>query len=210
MVKAMKVVCISDTHMRHELISVPDGDVLVHAGDFTRRGSLEDVERFDAWLGTLPHRHKIVIAGNHDWCFQLAAAEARRRLTHAQYLEDSGVVIDGALFWGSPWQPWFLDWAFNLQRGAELAAKWSMIPDDVSILVTHGPPFGFGDTTSGGQAVGCEDLLRRIRELQPRLHICGHIHEGSGVRSEGDTTYVNASVLGADYSVAYPARILEV
>ena len=205
----MRIVAISDTHMRHEHVVVPDGDVLIHAGDFTRRGALEDVKAFDGWLATLPHRHKIVIAGNHDWCFQIAPEQARGCLTHATYLEDSGAVIEGVRFWGSPWQPWFLDWAFNLPRGPQLAEKWALVPAETEVLVTHGPPRGFGDLTRNGEEVGCEDLLERIRALQPRLHICGHIHEGSGVRTDGGVRYVNASVLDADYAVRHPARVLD-
>jgi Icc-related predicted phosphoesterase len=205
----MRIVAISDTHMRHHKIAVPEGDVLVHAGDFTKRGSMKDVDAFNTWLGTLPHRHKLVIAGNHDWAFQKTPAEARAALNHATYLEDEGVELDGVRFWGSPWQPWFLSWAFNLQRGAEIAQKWALIPARTDVLITHGPPLGFGDRCVGGEEVGCADLLARIRELRPRAHIFGHIHEGSGVRTDEHTTYVNASVLDVAYEVAYPPRVID-
>ena len=205
----MRIVCISDTHMRHDKIEVPDGDVLVHAGDFTRRGAMGDVTRFNEWLGTLPHRHKVVIAGNHDWCFQLFPDRARSELTNAIYLEDEATEIEGVRFYGSPWQPWFLDWAFNLQRGAELAAKWALIPAGTQVLITHGPPLGFGDRTVGGEDVGCADLLDRIEAIRPRVHISGHIHEGSGVVEGTHTLFVNASVLDAGYEVAFPARVID-
>lgn len=204
----MKIVAISDTHMRHDRLEVPDGDVLIHAGDFTRRGAIADVEKFNAWLGTLPHRHKIVIAGNHDWCFQLTPARAREALDNAIYLEDEATEVEGVRFYGSPWQPWFLDWAFNLQRGPDLAAKWAMIPPGIDVLITHGPPLGFGDRVHGGELVGCADLLARIEVIKPRFHISGHIHEGSGVRWTEHTTYVNAAVLDERYEVRFPAREL--
>ena len=131
----MRIVCISDTHARHHFTVVPDGDVLIHGGDITRRGSLEDVESFDRWLGTLSHKHKIVICGNHDFCFQESAAEARARITNAMYLQDSGCEIDGISFYGSPWQPYFGGWAFNLPRGEELAKVWAEIPVGVDVKI---------------------------------------------------------------------------
>jgi Icc-related predicted phosphoesterase len=187
------IVCVSDTHSRHARTAVPDGDVLVHAGDITRHGSLYDVEAFDQWLRTLPHRHKVVICGNHDFCFQEQPAKARALVTNAIYLEDSGCEIDGLTFWGSPWQPWFGGWAFNLPRGEELAKVWGKIPDRVDVLITHGPPEGILDTTNRGGVVGCRDLLDRVRVVRPRLHVFGHIHEAAGRADIDGTIFVNAS-----------------
>lgn len=189
----VKIVCISDTHAQHHLTVVPDGDILIHAGDITRHGSLEDVESFDQWLGTLPHRHKVVICGNHDFCFQKRPAEARARITNAVYLEDSGCEIEGLTFYGSPWQPWFGGWAFNLPRGEELAAKWAMIPVGVDVLITHGPPESILDLTRRGDSVGCRDLFLRVFEVKPRLHVFGHIHEAAGQVTSPNTIFVNAS-----------------
>ena len=201
----LTIVCISDTHGFHDHTEVPDGDILIHAGDLTKHGTLGDVTDFNAWLGTLPHRHKVVIAGNHDFCFQHEPELARSRLTNCVYLEDEAATIEGIRFYGSPWQPWFFDWAFNLQRGPEIAAKWSLIPDDTDILVTHGPPLGFGDVTYRGESVGCADLLERIRVVRPKLHVCGHIHEAAGVARDGGTLFVNASTnMGPGRGVVVP------
>jgi predicted phosphohydrolase len=189
----MRIVCISDTHARHHLSNVPDGDILVHAGDLTSHGDLEDVESFDRWLGDLPHRHKVVICGNHDFCFQNQAERARARITNAIYLEDSGCEIEGLTFYGSPWQPWFGGWAFNLPRGEALAEKWAMIPVGVDVLITHGPPEGILDRTNRGDLAGCRDLLMRVWEVKPRLHVFGHIHEAAGRQDIEETIYVNAS-----------------
>ncbi len=205
----MRIVCLSDTHSLHEEVSVPDGDILVHAGDFTERGSLEDVDAFNAWLGRLPHRHKFVIAGNHDFCFEQAPEQARSRLTNAIYLEDSGAVAEGLHIWGSPWQPRFFDWAFNLDRGEPLARKWALVPDHTDILITHGPPHGWGDTTSRGADVGCEELAARIWTVAPRLHVFGHIHEGYGRMQAGPTTLVNASICTLRYRPTNPAIVVE-
>jgi Icc-related predicted phosphoesterase len=188
-----RIVCVSDTHARHRLTAVPGGDVLVHAGDLTRRGKLEDVEEFDRWLGTLPHPVKVVICGNHDFCFQDRPAEARALVRNATYLEDSGCEAGGLTFWGSPWQPWFGGWAFNLPRGEELARVWAKIPDRVDVLLTHGPPEGILDRTNHGENAGCADLLRRVYEVRPRLHVFGHIHEAAGRLDADGTVFVNAS-----------------
>jgi Icc-related predicted phosphoesterase len=186
------LVAMADTHGYHPR-DVPEGDVLILAGDLTRTGSLDEVAELNNYLAALPHRHKLVVAGNHDWCFQLEPERARALLTAATYLEDEAVVIEGVKFYGSPWQPWFFDWAFNLKRGAELAAVWARIPEDTDVLVTHGPPLGFGDRTRREQRVGCEDLLRRVRVVRPKLHLFGHIHEDPGVWTEGGTAFANVT-----------------
>lgn len=190
----MRLVLVSDTHGFHGEISIPEGDVLVHAGDFSYwDGGLEELREFNAFLGDLPHPHKILVAGNHDWCFERQEREARAAVTNARYLQDEGAAIDGIRFYGSPWQPEFLNWAFNLPRGDALTQKWARIPPDTDVLITHGPPFGIGDLARGSVHVGCEDLLARVRVVKPRLHVFGHIHEGRGeYRGEG-TRFVNAS-----------------
>lgn len=201
----MRLVCLADTHNRHAALEVPEGDVLLHAGDATGRGTPEEIEAFNAWLGTLPHREKIVIAGNHDFLFQNEPTAARALLTHATYLEDSGVAVGGLRIWGSPWQPWFFDWAFNLKRGAALKARWDLIPSDTDVLVTHGPPHGILDQVDGiiartagiatepGRHVGCEELLKAVRALRPRVHVFGHIHEAYGREQHDGVEFINAS-----------------
>ena len=122
----MKIVCISDTHNCNEEIAVPDGDLLIHSGDATNSGSIAEVSAFLKWFASLPHRHKIFVAGNHDWLFERQNALARQMTEDAgiTYLEDSAIEIEGLMIYGSPWQPRFFDWAFNLSRGAAMAAKW--------------------------------------------------------------------------------------
>ena len=188
----MRIVCVSDTHGFHKHTEVPDGDILVHGGDLTKHGSLEDVEEFNRWLGALPHGHKIVIAGNHDFCFQEQPAEARARLTNALYLQDSGCEIEGLTFYGSPWTPLFFDWAFMLSD-EELAAKWALIPPRVDVLITHGPPQGILDTTNRKEPAGSATLLERVRAVKPRLHVFGHIHEAAGRFDHDGTVFLNAS-----------------
>lgn len=210
----MKLVCISDTHSLHRRIpEIPDGDVLIHAGDSLGQGTLENIEDLNDWLGTLPHRHKLVIAGNHDWAFQNDPEKARAILTHAIYLEDSGVEIDGIRFWGSPWSPTFMHWAFMLDRGEPLNEKWQRIPDDTDVLITHVPPHGMGDeaiSSFTAQHVGCRDLMIRLHQLNLQAHIFGHIHEGYGTYLFRDMHVVNASTCNMRYEPNNPPIVVEV
>lgn len=187
-----RLVCLSDTHGRHAELDVPEGDVLVHAGDFTARGREREVADFGAWLAAQPHAHKVVVAGNHDFLFEREPVRARELLgQEILYLQDSGAKLAGLTFWGSPWQPWFHDWAFNLQRGAALAEIWARAPAGVDVLVTHSPPMGVLDRTSRGERVGCEDLRDALTRIRPALHVFGHIHEAYGSKP-GPPLSINA------------------
>jgi predicted phosphodiesterase len=197
--ETLRIVAISDTHGRHAELAIPDGDVLIHAGDLSRAGALEEIAEAGAFLRALPHRHKIVVAGNHDWCFQREPERARELLAGTTYLEDDACAIGPFRFYGSPWQPWFLDWAFNLPRGERLRAKWAAIPAGTHVLVTHTPPEGVLDRVWSLQHVGCEELAPRVRALAPALHVFGHIHEARGSVRNGATLYVNASSLDRRY-----------
>ncbi|MGE0191576.1 MAG: metallophosphatase domain-containing protein [Planctomycetota bacterium] len=193
----MRICCISDTHGHR--IDVPDGDVLIHAGDRTNVGTLRQVAAAHAWLASLPHRHKIVIAGNHDFAFEREAAQARALMTGVTYLEDEQVEIEGLRIYGSPWQPRCFDWAFNKDRGADLREVWARIPEDVDILVTYGPPHGILDRVHRGEHVGCEELRCAVQRVRPRLHVFGHIHEAYGEHVEDGVHYVNASTCTLEY-----------
>jgi len=207
----MKIVCIADTHKMHNKIEIPDGDILVFAGDMCGGGGLASVGKFNKWLKQFSHKHKIVIAGNHDRCFENEARHiAQAMINNAIYLEDSEVVIDGIKFYGSPWQPCFLNWAFNLRRGEALAKKWAMIPDDVNVLITHGPPYEILDKTDEGVITGCEDLLTRVKELSElKYHIFGHIHEGYGIEEKFGIKFINASICTSKYEPINKPIVLE-
>jgi predicted phosphohydrolase len=192
----LRIIAISDTHGLHDGLAVPEGDILIHAGDLTMNGDEADVIAFNAFLGELPHPDKIVIAGNHDFCFERDPQCCARLLTNATYLQDSAVVLQGLKFYGSPWQPWFCDWAFNLRRGQPLQEKWDLIPSDTDVLITHGPPQRIQDFTSDA---GCADLLAAVMRIQPRLHVFGHIHEGWGQSAGQLTTFINANICTLEY-----------
>jgi Icc-related predicted phosphoesterase len=189
----MRVVAVADTHLFTEDLVVPAGDLFVHAGDMCRGGTLDELERATAWIRSLPHRHKVIVAGNHDRAFETDADAARALVADFTYLQDTEVTIEGLRIYGSPWQPAYNDWAFNLPRGASLAKVWSCIPHGLDILVTHGPPAGIGDRSGMDARAGCADLFRRVREVTPRLHLFGHIHQDGGLWQEGKTTFANVT-----------------
>lgn len=191
----MRIVAVADTHMfERDLGDLPDGDVFVHAGDMIRAGTLQEFTSVAAWLRGLPHRYKVIVAGNHDWCF-LREPDAARELLGADitYLQDSGTTIEGVNFWGSPWQPAYNDWAFNLPRGQVLADKWALIPGHTDVLITHGPPSGIGDHTMFANRNGCADLLAAVRRVKPALHMFGHIHQDGGLWLRDEVHFANVT-----------------
>lgn len=205
---------MSDTHLRHQVcdgIPVPEADILIHAGDACLKGTQTEVRDFFAWFGSLKATHKVFVAGNHDWLFQKNALTARGLVpSGVTYLQDSSVTIDGVTIYGSPWQPEFLNWAFNLPRGHRLREKWRMIPTGVDILVTHGPPLRILDQNYDGDHVGCGDLRKEVAErVHPRLHVFGHIHQSYGTLVQDQTQYVNASVCDEAYSPFNEPILLE-
>ncbi len=219
----MRLVCLSDTHGLHNSIHVPEGDVLIHAGDFCNTGTEREVHKFAKWLNRLPHRWKIVVAGNHDWFFQKQPELARAYLEpDVIYLQDSGCEIEGLKIWGSPWQPWFMDWAFNLpRRGAALREKWSQIPLATDILITHSPPHGtldevrsqssaFEIETASSGPLGCEHLADRLPAVLPGLHVFGHIHDGHGHLVRDRTLHVNASICDERYEPIHHPIVVDV
>lgn len=207
----MKIVCMSDSHGLHRKMPlVPDGDVLVVAGDFTNVGAEQEIKDFNEWLGQRPHKHKIVIAGNHDWYFQWNGNK-KNIINNATYLQDESTIIDGVKFYGSPHQPEFCNWAFNLPRGKELKEKWDLIPEDTDVLITHGPPKGILDWAFySKEHVGCLDLLDRVYEINPKVHIFGHIHIGYGTEIKGNTTFVNAAICSENYQPTNSPIVVEI
>lgn len=210
----IRIVCLSDTHDKQRPpdgakrvgatftgIEVPDGDLVVHAGDFTGTGTPWQIMQAGLWFSSLPHKSKIFIAGNHDFGFEKRKKESIENFPNCTYLEDSGIEIEGLKIYGSPHQPWFFDWAFNLQRGPEIRKKWDLIPDDTDILITHGPPMGILDKNREGDSVGCEELydtiFTRLKKL--KLHIFGHIHEGYGQVEINGIQFINASICTRNY-----------
>jgi Icc-related predicted phosphoesterase len=175
---------------------VPEVDVLIHAGDFTRRGRTEEAERFVAWFAAQPGE-KVLVAGNHDRCSEyrpeaMRALAARHGIT---YLVDEAATVAGLRVFGSPMTPDFMSGAWNRARGPAIRASWELIPESLDVLVTHGPPKGVRDKTFLGAHVGCADLGEIVRDRPPRLHVFGHIHEdpGEAFLPGLQTRFVNAA-----------------
>lgn len=208
----MIITVISDTHGKHNEITqdLPGGDLLLHAGDISSMGYQHEVQQFCKWFNNVEnYGHKIFIAGNHDWGFQnnvekiMEIVNSYKTVT---YIQDETVSVGDdekmVNVYGSPWQPEFYNWAFNLPKnGVELAAKWDVIPDNTDILITHGPAFGVLDTVAGKMwdNLGCQLLTDKIKTIKPKIHLCGHIHSGYGYFFDGDTHFLNASVLNEAY-----------
>ncbi|RDD44704.1 Metallophosphoesterase domain-containing protein 1 [Trichoplax sp. H2] len=208
----IRIVCISDTHSLQSRLPdkfIPDGDILIHAGDFTMYGNVDEVIRFNSFVGELPHAYKVAVAGNHEICLDetfdygrhaSTAQWCKSLLTNCIYLEDSFIELYNYKIYGSPWQPRFSDMGFNLERGQECFSKWKLIPTDTDILITHGPPLGHGDYCKTRVRAGCVDLLHIVeKEVKPLYHIFGHIHEGYGVTTNDTTKFINASTCTQHY-----------
>jgi len=197
----LNLVLISDTHGLHDQLSLPSGDIILHAGDVSSRGTEKEIIEFLDWFKDLNYQHKIFIPGNHDFFFEKKSPKTIAAIIppSVTYLNDSGVEIEGVKIWGSPITPWFFDWAFNRQRGTEIKKHWDLIPSDTDILMTHGPVHGILDKTIAGVAAGCKELLKKIENSNIKLHLSGHIHEGYGERVVNGVRYINASVLNVRY-----------
>jgi predicted phosphodiesterase len=204
----MKLVIISDTHGMHSEVKVPSGDVLIHCGDCTNDIGQRSLREFLTWFEDQPAPRKILIAGNHDGAFEkwsdLARAMVKEMAPSVIYLQDSGIEIGGVKFWGSPVQPEFFNWHFNRKRGADIKRHWDMIPNDVDVLITHGPMAGILDKDFHGESAGCKDLLDAVLRVRPNVHCCGHIHYSYGQcilnhTPEIYTKCFNASACGEDY-----------
>lgn len=194
----MKIVAISDTHKYHHQIDLPDGDVLVHAGDITPRGAIGDVNNFSQWLGKQDQfEYKIVIAGNHDYCFE----DERRQQAidvlkqgvapNVIYLEDESVTINGVTFHGSPWTPYFHGWAFNIKEEDDMYERFNQARKNTDILITHGPPYGILDRVARSRPgedphVGSMALKDVVEDIEPKHHVFGHIHEAYGQEEKED------------------------
>lgn len=194
----MRIVCVSDTHNLHDKIVVPDGDVLIHAGDGTGTGTVPQIVALDNWFASLPHKNKFYVPGNHDFLFERRPERARVPFTHATILQDSMAEVDGITIYGTPWSPTFCGWAF-MRYEQTLREMFKDIPE-VDILVTHTPPYGVMDNSLGSKA-----LAEVLKDRQLKLHVFGHIHEGYGIQGRA----VNASICDEFYRPVNKAIVVD-
>ena len=208
----MKIWHISDTHTYHGLLKVPeDIDMVIHSGDATNPrdpyASEQEMLNFISWFGSLPIKHKVFVAGNHDLCIERNLVTKIDFMKNGiVYLENDYTEVEGIKIWGSPFTPTFgQGWAFNKKRSA-LHDIWKEIPDDVDIVVVHGPPKGILDLAYHQlnciEFCGDEALRKRMYLLNPKLCLFGHIHNNEDIINAGtmklsnhDTIYSNGSVV---------------
>lgn len=209
----MRITLISDTHTKHNQLTndLIGGDLIIHAGDISSMGHIDEIQNFCNWYNSLKqYDNSVFIAGNHDWGFQNKASHIRPLVDSYEwitYLQDSKLTFvnkgetEWCNIWGSPWQPEFRNWAFNLPRnGIDLENIWKAIPNDTDILITHGPPHGILDISSYGNVnAGCELLRVCVDKIKPKIHVFGHIHSEYGYKFNNGTHFINASVLNERY-----------
>lgn len=207
-----KIVAISDTHCQLNEITIPDGDILIHSGDLTYRGTLQETVIELDILKSLKNKFKyiVLISGNHDFLDEKQPGSMKMLCDERGliYLNHESIIIDGINIFGSPYTPYFFNWAFNIERGDKIANKWAQIPDNTDVLITHGPPMDTLDQIESGEHVGCLDLANKVNQIKPRIHIFGHIHSQSGISYKHRTYYINASICDETYKCTNPARII--
>ena len=204
----VRLVLMSDTHGEHRSLHVPNGDFLIHAGDFTLfNRSRALVCDFDQWLLQLPHRRKVVIPGNHD--FKFANASWRRLVSAAIFLLNEATEIDGIRIWGSPLTPSNFE-SFGARAGDDFRWIFSRIPRGTDLVITHGPPWGILDAGErSNRNEGCKHLLEAICRVAPALHVFGHIHHSYGSKWIGRTLFVNAALAGPNYKLVRHPIVIE-
>lgn len=175
---------------------LPDGDILIVAGDATHLGEIDEIVEFNAWLGKQTFKTKLFIPGNHDFLFESNERLARELLPNATVLIDEYIEVEGLKIYGTPYVNRFYDWAF-MKGEAQLAYDhWSKIPEGLDILITHGPPFSILDRNGRMDFCGSTTLYEAVKRLAPKIHVFGHIHESYGREVIEGTTFLNVSHSG--------------
>lgn len=196
----MRILHLSDTHgCHHRLRDLPDADMVVHSGDFCMVGSEQEAIDFLNWFCDLPYRHKIFICGNHDDC--LYGANINGLDDNVHYLCNSGIEIEGLKFYGIPM--FMGDCVTDGQ-----SRNYANIPADTDILITHSPAFGILDFDNDIN-YGSEDLLQAMTNVNPSVHLFGHIHKQHGITTIGPTIFSNGAIINEDYSILNHPNIIE-
>lgn len=206
-----KIWHISDTHTFHNLLEIPkDIDMVIFSGDCSNPRDIyqnkQEIFDFLEWFESLNIKYKIMIAGNHDTSIEKRLITKKQiELLGIFYLENESIEIEGVKIWGSPYTPQFCNWSFMKDR-SKLHVLWATIPDDTDIVIVHGPPKGVLDLSYNRnnelEFCGCSALGKRIRIIQPKLCLFGHIHNCEDIINAGyikhsdyKTIYSNGSVV---------------
>lgn len=205
----MKLVLISDTHSLHRNLILPKGDIIIHAGDITDRGTKKEVVDFLDWFSDLDYEHHIFIGGNHDAYLDDNTVDLLDILpSNVTYLNNNATQINKLKFWGSPVSPDVENWAFGKPR-SDMEEHWKYMPTDIDVLITHTPPYGILDKSSQRYSLGCRFLLRKIAQMNISHHIFGHVHASYGMCEIGRTTFINASNLNSYKGLINPAILVD-
>jgi Icc-related predicted phosphoesterase len=206
----MKIVALSDTHTKHNQITIPKGDILIYAGDFEIRNTIDLVEMRD-WLNKLNFKYIITIFGNHDFTDKATTNYIKDVFgKKINYLCNNAIIIEGLKIWGSSYSPLFNDWAW-MKPDNDLKEIWNIIPNDVDIVVTHCPCYGILDKAQPmGENLGSLSLRDKIKGIKPKVHLCGHIHGGYGQYTDYKTDYYNCSLLDEQYKLVNEPVIITI
>lgn len=209
----MEIVAISDTHNQHAKLSLPPGDVLIHAGDFTTEGTMKETISFMDWFEAQPHPIKIVVPGNHDRLFAQDFPLAKSLVPEGiNLLMHDELVIGGIHFFGSSWTPEYGNYAFQYKRGSlDAWDMWNKVPVETNVLITHGPPAFIGDRVDRTNThAGCVTLLNKVLSINPMFHVFGHIHDSHGlyVSEETGTKFANVAICDGAYNPVNSITVL--
>lgn len=199
---AKTIALISDTHQYHDTVEVPPCDILIHAGDYSSYGDMNELIKFNQWLGTLDQAKNIVcIDGNHDIFAYKSHSTARALFSNAIYLRDELVEVQGLKIWGSPWSKKFGNWAYMTSE-EELLVKYQRIPEGVDILISHQPAYGILDKVENAGSVGSISLRDEVfNRIKPRLVTAGHLHLNGGLtKTEQGIIFANSAICDEDYN----------
>ena len=207
----MKIIVVSDTHGQHDKLGTLSGDVLIHCGDMFNLGDEDQkhLRRIDAWFGRQDFELIICTGGNHDFVLEAALRSNAAPFDNAIYLQDQRHTHDGVVFYGAPWTPFLSTHAFYASD-TDLYDRWSRIPEDTDVLVTHTPPFSILDQSSRGMVLGCKHLANAIERVTPTIHCFGHVHAGAGLLDTGTTVFVNASSVNSDLDLIQEPVVVEI
>jgi Icc-related predicted phosphoesterase len=212
----MKLWHISDTHTFHGLLKVPENvDIVIFSGDCSNPRdpyrNEQEVRNFIEWFSSLPIKHKIFVAGNHDTSIEYGLIKpidfAAKGIT---YLEKTFTQIEGLTIWGSPVTPEFgIGWAWNRKR-EKMYKVWNSIPVDADIVISHGPPKGILDLSYNRvgklEFCGCTNLKKKMIELQPMFCLFGHIHNYKDITNSGIMTIANCQTIFSNGTCVEDAR----
>ena len=217
--KKLQIVALSDSHNATKRVEIPDGDILIHAGDFSFQGKSLEIQDFIEWLKDQPHKHKLWIAGNHEWGIEDYPSNANviDNETNSTYIHDKVIEIEGLKFLGCNFTPEFNNWAFNLtERQSKI--YWENAPE-ADVVVCHGPPHTILDSVTPEykhhRPLGCIHFKNYLERVKPKVAIFGHIHGGFGHETikwndDSETECFNVSVMNEQYQLTNPVTIIEI